>query len=124
MLNIPTSSDIYIEVNGRKLAVAQSYKARTIRESKYVEAMGSVEPVATVGGRVKHHLELSRVKISGAADGIDFHGAENFNVVIVKPDRRIIYSGCEWISINENAGLGNVAIESVSIAAAKRLETI
>lgn len=126
MISIPTSNDIYIEVNGKKLAVAQSYRAKTTRESKYVEAFGSVEPVATVGGRTKHLVELSRVCIqgSGIGDGINFHSIQGFNVVIVKPSCRIIYSGCEWLSIDENAALGNVVLESVSIVAAKRVETV
>jgi len=122
MLSIPTSNEISIEVNGRKVAVAQSYRARTSRDSKHVEAFGSVEPVATVGGRVKHQLELSRVLISAPGDGVDFHEVSGFNVVIVKPDRKVIYSGCEWASIDEAAALGNVVLESVSIVASKRLE--
>lgn len=124
MLHIPTSNDIFIEVNGRKLAVAQSYRAKTTRDSKYVEAFGSVEPVATVGGRVKHLLELTRVCLAHPGDGVDFHSISGFNVVIVKPDRKIIYSGCEWASIDENATLGNVVLESVSIVASKRLEIV
>lgn len=51
-VSIPTSADIYIEVNGRKIAAAQSYKVKSSRESKYIEAFGSQEPVGTVGGRV------------------------------------------------------------------------
>jgi hypothetical protein len=43
-------------------------------------------------------------------------------VVIVKPDRKIIYSGCEWSGIDEAASLGGAVLESVSIVAAKRLE--
>lgn len=124
MLHFPTSADISIEINGRKLAVAQQYKAQTTRESRYVEAFGSTEPVGTVGGRVKHVLELTRVCALAEAvgDGIDFHGLSGFNVVIQKPDRRIIYSGCEWATIDETASLGNVVMESVSIVASRRME--
>lgn len=123
-MTFPTSNDIYIEVNGKKLAVAQSYRAQTARESRYVEAFGHAEPVGTVGGRQKHILELSRVSVSNAAlgDGIDFYSLSGFNVVIVKPESKIIYSGCEWAQIEENASLGNVVLESVSIVAAKRME--
>jgi hypothetical protein len=122
MLSIPTSKDISIEVDGRRLAVAQSYKARTTRDSKYVEAFGSAEPVATVGGRAIHQLELTRVIPTAQADGVDFHALTAFNVVIVKPDRKIIYSGCEWSAIDEAASLGGAVMESVSIVAAKRME--
>ena len=123
MIKIPTSNDISIEIDGRRLAVAQSYRAKTSRDSKYVEAFGAKEPVATVGGRVKHLLELSRV-MAAAGDGVDFHGATGFNVVIVRPDRKIVYSGCEWSAIDEVANLGNVVLESVSIVAAKRMEIL
>ena len=37
---IPTSSDIYLEVNGRKVAVVQSYTAQSSRTSTQVEAFG------------------------------------------------------------------------------------
>ncbi len=74
MISFPTGNDISIEINGTKLAVAQGYRAQTTRDSRYVEALGSAEPVAAVGGRMKHILELTRVSVSGAAlgDGIDF----------------------------------------------------
>jgi len=124
MISFPTSNDIFIEINGQKLAVAQSYRARSSQQSRYIEAFGSVEPVGTAGGRITHNLELSRVCISKNAisDGIRFHELSGFNVVIVKPDRKIIYSDCEWSSVDEVASLGNVVIESLSIVASKRME--
>jgi hypothetical protein len=124
MLHFPTSSDISIEINGRRLAVAQQYRAQTTRESRYVEAFGSAEPVGAVGGKVKHVLELTRVSALAdvIGDGVDFHGLSGFNVVIQKPDRKIIFSGCEWAAIDETASLGSVVLESVSIVASKRLE--
>jgi len=104
--------------------VAQGYRAKSNRESRYVEAFGSAEPVGTVGGRVNHQLELTTVKVcdKALADGVNFHELSGFNVVIVKPDKKIIYSGCEWASIDEVAALGNVVTEAVSIVAARRME--
>ena len=58
LLSIPTSADISIEVNGQKVAAAQSYRVQSARESRYIEAFGSREPVGTVGGRVQHKIEL------------------------------------------------------------------
>ena len=48
---IPTSRDIYLEVNGKKVAVVQGYTAQTTRSSTTVEAFGEKEPVATIPGR-------------------------------------------------------------------------
>lgn len=123
-ITFPTSKDIYIEVNGRRLAVAQGYKLKSIKESRYVEAFGSAEPVGTIDGRVKHYLELTRVRAAeGLDDLVDFHTLADFNVVIVKPDRKIIFSDCQWSNISEATALGDTMFETVSIVAGKRLET-
>jgi len=121
----PTSSDIYLEVNGTKVAVVQSYNAKATKSSTQVEAFGEKEPVATVAGPVKHVLELSRLYATDNAirDGIDFYSLEGFSLVICKPDRRIIYSDCQWSAISEEAGLGDMVMEKVTVVASKRIET-
>lgn len=122
--NFPTSRDIYLEVNGKKLAVVEGYKAHSVRESHYVEAFGQKEPVGTVPGRTKHMVELSRVyACDGAlADGVEFFDLSGFNLVIVKPDRKIVYSGCQWSEISEAAGINDTVLEGVSLIAAHRME--
>ena len=122
---IPTSSDIYLEVNGRKLAVVQSYTAQSTRTSTQVEAFGESEPVAAIPGQTKHQLELTRIYATdeAMADGIRFHDLEDFSLVICKPDRRVIYSGCQWSKIGETGNLGAFVMEKVSVVAARRLET-
>ena len=104
---IPTSSDIYLEVDGVKVAVVQSYSAKASKTSSAVEAFGESEPVATVPGQTSHVLELTRLYATDEAirDGIDFYGLSGFSLVICKPDRKIIYSDCQWSSISE-AGTG------------------
>ncbi len=126
MLNItfPTSKDIYLEVNGKKLAVVESYKAKSTCDSQYVEAFGQSEPVGTVAGKIHHTIELSRVYAceENSINKINFYDLHNFNLVIVKPDRKIIYSGCEWSGINESASINSTVIENVTLIAAKRME--
>ena len=121
----PTSSDIYLEVDGKKVAVVQSYTARTSRSSRNVEAFGEDEPVATIPGPRNHVLELTRLYATDEAirDGINFHDLEDFSLVICKPDRKIIYSGCQWSGIDENGELGAMVVEKITIVAAKRIET-
>ena len=91
----PTSSDIYLEVDGVKVAVVQSYSAKASKTSSAVEAFGESEPVATVPGQTSHVLELTR----------------------------IIYSDCQWSSISEAGTLGAMVVEKVTIVASKRIET-
>ena len=123
MIEFTTSGDISIEVNGQKLAVAQSYRVRTRRESRPVEAFGQREPVGVMAGRAFHQIDLSRVQLLDAArgDGVDFYGLSGFTVVIAKPGERVIYAGCEWSDIEETANLGSAVLETVSLVAAKRM---
>ncbi len=120
----PTSSDIYLEINGRKVAVVQSYVAKTSKTSRVVEAFGEEQPVATIPGQRNHVIELTRLYATDEAvrDGLNFHELENFSLVICKPDRKIIYSGCQWSTIGETGNLGAMAVEKISIVAAKRIE--
>lgn len=123
-VTIPGSKDIYIEVNAKKIAIVESYKVRSSCDSHYIEAFGESEPVGTIAGRTRHTIELSRVYICGdaASSHVNFYELSDFNLVVVKPDRKIIYSGCHWLNITETAGLSGAIVESVSLIASKRLE--
>lgn len=121
---IPTSNDIYLEVNGKKVAVVQSYSAQTTKSSTSVEAFGEAEPVATIPGHNRHFLELTRIYATddAIADGINFYALEEFSLVICKPDRRVIYSNCQWNKIGETGTLGTSVIEKISVIAGRRIE--
>ncbi len=124
-VGFPTSSDIYLEVEGKKVAVVQSYSTKAGKSSVAVEAFGESEPVATVSGQTSHTLELSRLYATAdaIADGIDFYELENFSLVICKPDRRIMYTDCQWSNIQEVGELGAMVLEKITVVASKRLET-
>lgn len=121
----PTSSDIYLEANGKKIAVVQSYKAAASRSSRNIEAFGESEPVATIEGQKRYNIELTRLYATDDAisDGIDFYGIADFALVIAKPDRRIVYSGCQWSNIEESGEIGDMVVEKISVIASKRVES-
>ena len=125
MKGFPTSSDIYLELDGRKVAVVQSYMAKAVKSSQSVEAFGESEPVATIEGQKKYTLELTRLYATDDAvsDGINFYELKDFSLVICKPDRKIIYSGCEWSSIQEDGQLNAMVAEKVTVVASRRIET-
>lgn len=125
MKGFPTSADIYIEINGRKVAVVQSYTAKSSKTSRHIEAFGESQPVATSVGQPTYRIELSRLYVTDTAlkDGISFHDMDNFSLIIVKPDKKVIYTGCRWSDISESAGLGDMVLEKVSVIAATRMET-
>ena len=121
----PTSSDIYLELDGRKVAVVQSYTAKASKSSHSVEAFGESEPVATIEGQKKYTLELTRLYATDDAisDGINFYDLRDFSLVICKPDRKVIYSGCQWSKIGETGNLGTSVLEKITLVAARRMET-
>ena len=122
---IPTSADIYLELNGKKVAVVQSYTAKASKTSRSVEAFGEKEPVATIAGQSRYTLELTRLYATDDAvsDGINFYDLSDFSLVICKPDRKVIYRGCEWSSIREDGELDAMVAEKITVTAARRIET-
>jgi len=121
----PTSSDIYLELEGKKVAVVQGYTAKASKSSRCVEAFGESEPVATIAGQRKYTLQLTRLYATDDAvsDGINFYDLSDFSLVICKPDRKVIYSGCEWSTIEEEGQLNSMVAEKVTVVASKRIET-
>ena len=125
MKGFPTSADIYLELDGKKVAVVQGYTAKASKSSKNVGAFGESEPVATIEGQRKYTLELTRLYATDDAvsDGINFYDLRDFSLVICKPDRKIIYSGCEWSTIQEEGQLNAMVAEKITVVASKRIET-
>ena len=124
-IKVPTTADIYLEVDGRRVAVVQSYKVTAKRSSKAIYAFGQEQPVATIRGQGRYIIELTRIYATDEAirDGIDFIQLDDFSLVVCKPDRNIIYSGCQWSQMQESAEVGGNVMEKVTIEAARRTET-
>ena len=125
MIQFPTSSDIYLEANGKKIAVVQNYRSVSKRTEKTIEAFGEAEPVATIASQKAYQLELTRLYATDEAisDGISFYDLEDFSLVIVEPDRRVVYTGCNWSRIAETGQLSETVAEEITLVAAKRVET-
>ena len=121
----PTSSDIWLELDGQKVAVVQGYSSKTTRSSLTVEAFGEDEPVATVQGPNNYVIQLTRLYATdqAIADKLDFYSMKDFSLVICKPDRKVIYSGCQWSDIQEDAQLGKLVMEKLTLVAKRRIET-
>lgn len=122
----PDSNSIYIEVNGYKLAAAQGYKVKSSRNVNYIDEFGKENCVAIVPDKSRHFIELSSVYfcIDVNFPCVSFYELHDFNIVIVKPNSRVVYSGCEWTDISETANLTSSVIEKIGVAATKRLEIL
>lgn len=123
-VQFPTSSDIYLELNGKKIAVVQSYTALASRKEQVVEAFGEAEPVATIATQLQYKLVLTRLYATDDAirDGINFHTLSDFSLVIVKPDKRVIYTGCQWSEIAESGKLSELVAEKITLVSSHRVE--
>ncbi len=121
----PTSSDIYLEAEGKKIAVVQSYNVSAKKSERAIEAFGESQPVATIVGQPSYIVELTRLYATDSAisDGISFYELSDFSLVIVKPDRRVVFTGCNWSKIAEDGQLNETVAEKVTVTAANRLET-
>ena len=82
--------------------------------------------MGVITGKINHLIELSRIYSCCDLDGdcINFYNLKDFNLVIVKPDRKIVYSNCEWIGINESASVNDTILENIRIISAKRMEIV
>jgi hypothetical protein len=120
----PTSKDIFFELNGQKVAVVQSYNTSYSKEEREVDAFGQEDPVGYTPGKKQYTMRISKAYIfeTAIADGINFYSLDNFEFVIVKPDKRIIYSGCSITTIDEEGALNDIIAENISIRASKRRE--
>lgn len=121
---IPTSCDIWLELNGKKVAVVQSYHCKTSRNSTSVEAFGEDEPVAIMDGPQQHVIQLKRLYATdkAIADGLNFYDLKDFSLVICKPDRRVIYAQCRWSDIEETAKLRETVAETLTLVSRHRME--
>lgn len=100
MIGFPTSYDIYLEQDGEKVATVQSYMA-----SK---------------GDNGYKIRLSRVCVVDVKRPL--YSLNNFSLVVEKPGKIIMYTGCRWKSITEEGTLDSMICEKADIVAENREE--
>lgn len=120
----PTSKDVFFEINKKKVAVVQNYSTSYTKEDREVDAFGEEEAVGYTAGKKKYSIRISKAYIDAGAykDGISFYTLDNFEFVIVKPDRRIVYSGCSIQQVDEEGSLNDIIAENITIRATRRRE--
>ncbi|MDR0889254.1 MAG: hypothetical protein LBM28_01230 [Oscillospiraceae bacterium] len=121
---IPTSADIRLEADGKRIAVVQNYEIHAKSNCIAIGEFGSNSAVAVVHGPMQYSITLSRVYATDEAisDNIRFYELENFSLVISKPDRSIVFTGCQWTELSESAKIGSTILEDVTLIAAVREE--
>lgn len=100
MIVFPTSSDIYLEQNGEKIATVQSYMSSKCDDG--------------------YHIRLSRVYMIDVKRPL--YSLDKFSLVIEKPGGIIVYTGCRWKQITEEGTLDSMICENADIIAESREE--
>ncbi|MDF2567113.1 MAG: hypothetical protein K0R90_569 [Oscillospiraceae bacterium] len=125
LISVPTCKEIYIEVNGKKLAVACGYEVETVRTFKDSYEFGSNGPIQRNFSNAIYKLHIKRVFLNrfDSGDFINFYNLAQINVVVVKPHKNIVYQNCEWTNIKESMELNKQSIETVELVSTSRVET-
>lgn len=100
-----SSYDIYIEHDGQRVAVVQSYTMRPIKELRYL-------------------IEMNKICVTDEAirNDLNINNFAGFSFVVCKPDRNIIYTDCKWVYSDESMPLCSISIEKATAIAEKRIE--
>jgi hypothetical protein len=122
---ITTSNNIYLELNGQRIAGVQSYSTRYTNDVKTVDAFGQDVPIGYTRGKKAYSLDLTKVYLedTAIADGIDFYSLSDgdFDLVIVKNGKRTVYKNCIVASISEDGNLNDKVQEKMSLTALNRI---
>lgn len=121
---LPSSKDIFFEIDKRKVAIVQNYSTSYTKEDREVDSFGEEEVIGYTNGKKKYSIRITKAYVTDAAlkDGINFYNIDNFEFVIVKPDRRVVYSGCSIQQVDEEGSLNDIIAENITIRAARRRE--
>ena len=100
MITFPTSTDIYLEQDREKVATVQSYMASKDDDG--------------------YQIRLSRVYMIDVRRPL--YSLDNFSLVVEKPNKIIVYTGCRWKSITEEGTPDSMICENADIIAESREE--
>lgn len=125
-VQVMTSDDIFIEINGVRAAGIESYNTKYTNDVKMVDAFGQNTPIGYTLGSNKYTVDISRAYLedTAIADGINFYNMSNFdfNLVIIKKGKRVVYKNCIISDITEDGSLNDKVVEKISLMALNRVE--
>lgn len=123
-VKVATSNDIYLSINGQRIAGVQSYSTKMTNETKFVDAFGHSTPIGYTIGKKNYSIDLNRVFLedTAIADGIDFYSlADNdFQLVIDRDGKITTYTSCIVSDISEDGNLNDSVQEKMTINALER----
>ena len=111
--------EVYLEADGKRAAVVDSYTVKCAQQSRTIAAWGEQEEVSTVPGRVSYVLSLENVR---PETGTDLCALSGFSLITAGNGGKVTYSGCRWKNITAAGGAGNTPRRSMVLVAAARTQ--
>ena len=115
---IALREDVYIELDGEKLAMVESYRAISHCQEREILSFGESAPAGIVRGKETHQLELFRLRKKG---DLDLFSLEDFTLTLVRPAGKVRYLGCRWQEVEESSR-GGIVEKAVLIATGRERE--
>lgn len=125
-VKITTSDDVFLEMNGKRIAGVQGYSTKYSNDVKTVDAFGQSTPIGYTMGARKYSIDITRAYLEDTAinDGIDFYDlADNdFSLVVIKNGKRVTYRNCIVSEISEDGSLKDKIAEKFTLTALSRVK--
>lgn len=122
-IRIMSPREVYIEINGLWIGNVRKYKIKETREEYVVTTMGEKVARARVPKEIEYKIELSMINMIGLDEKENILDLSDFNMVITKGKKQIMFDHCNWINKIESSGIEeNKIIEELMITATKKLE--
>ncbi len=104
-LPAPLREEVYLELDGEKVAFVEEYRAKSRCQERKMFSFGETAPAGILRGQEEHTLELRRLRCAG---DIDLFQLADFTLTLVRPAGRVCYTGCRWIESEESSRDGIV----------------
>ena len=109
-------SSVSVEIDGIPVKGFRSLQIKAEKTLHEVKSFGESRPVALVDQGTRYRLTCGRLCLSGEEFG-KLHKLSGFSVTVRYAGKKAVYSGCEWLSLEESAlGEPGVAEEAVLLA--------
>lgn len=121
-LSLLSPKDIYIEINGVRVAGVKNYRVNITRDVYKIYSFKELQPVKIIPLSTSFNIELSKISLLEHITKSDFLNLSNFNLIIAKPKVHLIFSDCNWTFFSETIDSDNSVIKSLSLVSTKRIK--
>lgn len=121
-LSLISPKDIYIEINGLRVAGVKNYRVNIARDVYKIYSFKELQPVKIIPLSTSFNIELLKISLLEHITKSDFLNLSNFNLIIAKPKVHLIFSDCNWTSFSETIDSDNSVIKSLSLVSTKRIK--